>query len=56
MLIDGHRYMRPDAVRKFKVPGGPIIGGYVIPLSGAVISLALIGTKISLILSIIFDK
>ncbi|KAJ3098338.1 hypothetical protein HDU97_004113 [Phlyctochytrium planicorne] len=37
------RYTKPSLDRKFKVPGGPIVGGYVIPILGAISSIGLIG-------------
>lgn len=45
------RYTRPNLPRKFEVPGGPIVGGYIIPLLGVFFSLGLIavGSKTSIL-------
>ncbi|KAI8614046.1 amino acid/polyamine transporter I [Chytriomyces sp. MP71] len=42
MSIPILRVTRPDAERKFQIPGGHIVGGFVIPILGAFCSLGLI--------------
>jgi amino acid transporter len=37
------RIVRPDANRKFKVPGGLVLGGFILPLLGAGSAVLLIG-------------
>ncbi|KAJ3193784.1 hypothetical protein HK101_004095 [Irineochytrium annulatum] len=47
------RCTRPDAPRRFKVPGGLVLGGFIIPILGASCSIALIGKSIGPISSIV---